>query len=110
MAQALRHLPEFSYCRVAVLTSNKAALLTFRHPRQESGQAFVRCAYDSIEALEESRNFSAILWHPVGDENELLRIGKEEARKATHESAIPERQCTRMRSTSVLLVSTLGSE
>lgn len=37
----------------------------------------------------------------MGDENELLRTAKEEARKATQESAIPERQCARMRSTTL---------
>ena len=84
-----------------MLTSNKAALLTFRDPRQQSGQAFVRCAYDSIEALKESGNFIAILWHSVVHENELLRTAKEEAPKATQESAIPERQCARMRSTTL---------
>ena len=101
IAYALKHLPEFGYRSVAVLTSNKAAMLTLRQPRQQSGQAHVRGAYDSIESLKANGNTIAIIWLPANEENELLKTAKEEARKATLEGSIPRRKFARMRSTTL---------
>jgi hypothetical protein len=54
IAYALGRLPDFSYRSVALLTSNRAAILMLKQPRQQSGQEYARCAYDSIEALKEA--------------------------------------------------------
>jgi hypothetical protein len=63
-----------------------------KQPRQQSGQEYVRCAYDSIEALKEAGNTITILWYPASDENELLKTAKEAARKAMQQNAVPQRR------------------
>lgn len=60
-AYALRHLPDLKYRSVAVLASNRAAVLTIRNPRQQSGQEYVRCIYDSIGTLKVKGNVVAII-------------------------------------------------
>ncbi|KYK57509.1 hypothetical protein DCS_04519 [Drechmeria coniospora] len=48
MAYALKQLPELRHRSVALLTSNKAAVLTIRNPHQQSGQGYVESIYNSI--------------------------------------------------------------
>jgi ribonuclease HI len=102
MKYALRRaLPYFKYRSVALITSNKAAALSLRQPRQQSGQEYIRCIYDSIEELREGGNVVKALWLPSSGENKLLKHAKEEARKATQQGATPEKQCSSMRSTTL---------
>ena len=97
-AYALRHLPDLKYRSVAVLASNRAAVLTIRNPRQQSGQEYVRCIYDSIDTLKVKGNVVAVIWMPTSAEHKLLKIAKEEARGATRDGAIPALKFPRMRS------------
>ncbi|WAO97111.1 Hypothetical protein NCS54_01482000 [Fusarium falciforme] len=79
------------------------ALLRLRssNPRQQSGQEYIRCIYDSIEDLREDRNVVRVLWLPSSDENELLKQAKAEAWKATQQGAIPQKWFPGMKSTTL---------
>ena len=101
MACALRRLPELRYRSIAVLTSNKAAALALRNPRQQSGQEYAGCIYDSIEALNSNGNMVAVLWIPASVEHRLLQTAKAQARDATREGTIPSLKFPRMRSTTL---------
>lgn len=101
MAYALRHLPDLRYRSVALLTSNKAAVLTIRNPRQQSGQEYVGCIYDSIDTLKVNGNSVTVIWIPTSAEHKLLKTAKEEARDATRDGAIPVLKFPRMRSTTL---------
>ncbi|KAJ6436906.1 reverse transcriptase [Purpureocillium lavendulum] len=101
MACALRRLPELRYRSIALLTSNKAAVLTLRNPRQQSGQEYVGCIYDSIEALKRKGNMVAVLWIPASAENRLLQSAKAQARDAAKEGANAPLKFPRMRSTTL---------
>ncbi|KAJ6436634.1 reverse transcriptase [Purpureocillium lavendulum] len=96
MACALRRLPELRYRSVALLTSNKAAALTLRNPRQQSGQEYVGCIYDSVDALRRNGNMVVVLWIPASAENNLLQNAKAQARDATKEGANPPLKFPRM--------------
>ncbi|KAJ3453787.1 hypothetical protein MRS44_018419 [Fusarium solani] len=102
MAYALRRTPpRVKYRSFALLTSNKAAALTLKQPRQQSGQEYIRCIYDSIEDLREDGNVVRVLWLPSSDENELLKQAKAEAWKATQQGAIPQKWFPGMKSTTL---------
>lgn len=99
MAYVLRRLPEMQYYDVTLMTSSKAAALTLGKPGLQSGQEYVRCIYDSVDELQRDSNTTTVVWTPLSDENELLLAAKREARKATKEGAVPEKQFPKMRST-----------
>ncbi|GKU11645.1 unnamed protein product [Fusarium langsethiae] len=99
MAYALRHLPDLEYRSVALLASNKAAVLTIRNPRQQSGQEYVGCIYDSVNSLKVKRNVVAVVWIPTSAEHRLLKMAKKEARAASREGVVPAQKFPRMRST-----------
>ncbi|PNH36329.1 hypothetical protein BJF96_g603 [Verticillium dahliae] len=100
-AYALRFLPQLRGQRVTLLTSNKAAVLTLRNPRQQSGQEYVRCIYEAVTRLRETGNTIAAVWLPSHLEDDLLKRAKGEARKASREGASPEKQFPKMRSTTL---------
>jgi hypothetical protein len=102
MAYALRRtLPKLRYRSVAMLTINKAAALALKQPRQQSGQEYIRCIYDSTEELREDGNVVRILWLPTSDKNKLLKLAKAEAQKATRQGAIPQKKFPRMQLTTL---------
>ncbi|KAL9561366.1 hypothetical protein ACKAV7_014721 [Fusarium commune] len=101
MAYALRHLPHLEYRSVALLASNKAAVLTVRNPRQQSGQEYVGCIYDSINVLRVKGNVVAVVWMPISAEHRLLKMAKKEARSASQDGAAPAQKFPRMRSTTL---------
>ncbi|EXL39090.1 hypothetical protein FOCG_18288 [Fusarium oxysporum f. sp. radicis-lycopersici 26381] len=101
MAYALRHLPDLEYRSVALLASNKAAVLTVRNPRQQSGQEYVGCIYDSINVLRVKGNVVAVVWMPTSAEHRLLKMAKKEARSASQDGAVPARKFPRMQSTTL---------
>jgi hypothetical protein len=41
MAEALSRLPKLRFRSIALITRNKAAVLTLRRPRQQSGQSYI---------------------------------------------------------------------
>lgn len=51
MTYALRSLPTIVDCNVAVITSNKAVIISLGNPQQQSGQVYMRLIYKAIEKL-----------------------------------------------------------
>ncbi|KAM9874027.1 zinc knuckle [Verticillium dahliae] len=80
-----------------------AAALTLRNPRQQSGQEYVRCIYEAVTRLRETGNIITAVWLPSHLEDDLLKNAKGEARKWSREGASPEKQSTKMRSTTLML-------
>ncbi|OAQ60858.1 reverse transcriptase [Purpureocillium lilacinum] len=101
IAQALRCLPEIRNRSVEVLTSNKAAVLTLRNPRQQSGQQYVDSIHETIGVLRDQGNAVTVTWVPVSSEHGLLKLAKDEAREATREDATPAAKFPRARSTTL---------
>jgi hypothetical protein len=99
MARALSLLPPLRFRRIALLTSNKAAVLSLRQPRQQSGQEYICRIYNSIRQLRKEGNAVTVIWTPVYDENKLKKIAKEKAQKATCPEARPQTQRPGMKST-----------
>lgn len=65
--------------RIILATSNKAAVLTLKNPRQQLGQQYVSEAYDAIQTAREARNTISVVWIPISAENELLKIAKDKS-------------------------------
>lgn len=101
IAQALRCLPEIRNRSVEVLTRNKAAVLTLRNPRQQSGQQYVDSIHETIGVLRDQGNTVTVTWVPVSSEHGLLKLAKDEAREATREDATPAAKFPRARSTTL---------
>jgi len=101
MAYVLRHLPDLKYRSVALLTSNKAVVLTIRNPRQQSGQEYIGCTYDPIDALKMRGNMVAIIWMPKSADHGLLEMAKKEARSASEDGATAPLKFPGMRSTTL---------
>ncbi|KAJ5215353.1 uncharacterized protein N7498_001760 [Penicillium cinerascens] len=79
MAHTLKTLVGLKDYRITLITTNKAAALTLKNPRQQSGQEFI----------------------PISEDNKLLGLAKEPARAATQEDAILQGQVPRMKSTTL---------
>jgi hypothetical protein len=101
MERALGTLPALRSSRIEISTRNKAAVLTLRQPRQQSGQQHICYIYESIRALRTNGNTVTIRWIPAGEENKLWKIAKGNAKHATRQGAAPETQSPRMRSTTL---------
>lgn len=101
MAHALHTLPGLKQYRITLLTSNKAAALTLRNPRQQSGQEHICQVYKLIRRLRRHGNQVNILWVPASEDNQLLGLAKEQARAAAHEDATPQAQVSRKKSTTL---------
>jgi Reverse transcriptase (RNA-dependent DNA polymerase) len=99
MAQALRRLPPLRFRRIALLTSNKAAVLSLRQPRQQSGQEYICRIYNSIRWLQREGNVVTVMWIPKDDDNKLMKIAKDKAQKATGPETRPQTQRPGMKST-----------
>jgi hypothetical protein len=101
MDRALGTLPALRSSRIELSTRNKAAVLTLRQPRQQSGQQHICHIYESIRALRGNGNTITIRWLPVREENKLLEIAKGKAKEATQQGATPQTQTPRARSTTL---------
>jgi ribonuclease HI len=99
MAHALSLLPQLRFRNIVLQTSNKAAVLSLRQPRQQSGQVYIHGIYDSIRRLRKDGNTVTVLWTPSDDENELKKIAKEKAQEATRPGSVPPAQPPGMKST-----------
>jgi hypothetical protein len=84
-----------------VMTSNKAAVLSFRKPRQQSGQEYIRLAYDAVKRLRRNGNVITARWTPVADKNELKKIAKERAKEATRPESCPQTELPGAKSTTL---------
>lgn len=101
MAHALSKLQGLKLYRITLLTSNKAAALTLRNPRQQSGQEHICQIYKSIKRLRRNGNQITILWIPTSEDNKLLGLAKEQARAATQKDATPYTELPRMKTTTL---------
>jgi ribonuclease HI len=101
MERALSTLPMLRSSSIVLSTNNKAAVLTLRQPRQQSGQQHTRHIYEAVGEMRKRGNIVAIRWLPASEGDQLLQIAKENAREATHPGATPEAETPRMRSTTL---------
>ena len=103
MAHALNQLPHLRYCDVTLITRNKAAVLTLRNPRQQSGQEHVCSVYRSIRKLRREGNTMTVVWLPTGEDDQLWTRAKETAKADIRQDAEPQIPQRRMRSTTLNL-------
>jgi len=83
MAHALQKLPRRKYHSITLWTRNKAAVLTLRNPRQQSGQEHICSVYESIKQLKRKCNKITVAWLPTGEDEELWTCAKATAKEAT---------------------------
>ncbi|KAJ6136898.1 hypothetical protein N7497_012150 [Penicillium chrysogenum] len=101
MAHALNMVVGVKDYRITLLTSNKAAALTLRNPRQQSGQEFVYQLYKLMRKLRRNGNQINVRWISTSEDNKLRSLAKEQARAATQEDAVPQKQVPRTKSTTL---------
>ena len=101
MAHALNMVVGLKDYRITLLTSNKAAALTLRNPRQQSGQEFVCELYKLMRKLRRNGNQINIRWISTSEDNKLRGLAKGQARAATQEDALPQERVPRMKSTTL---------
>ncbi|KAJ6134822.1 hypothetical protein N7523_001144 [Penicillium sp. IBT 18751x] len=101
MAHVLKMVVGIKDYRTTLLTSNKAAALTLRNPRRQSGQKFVCQTYKLMRRLRTNGNRIKFHWIPTTEDNKLLGLAKEQARTATQEDALPQEHVPRMKSTTL---------
>ena len=83
MAHILKIVIGLKDYRITLLISNKAAALTLRNPRRQSGQEFICQMYKLIRRLRRNRNRIKFHWIPTSEDNKLLGLAKEQARAGT---------------------------
>lgn len=101
MAHTLKTLVGLKNFRISLITSNKAAALTLKNPRQQSGQEFVCRIYKLTSRMQRHGNQISVRWIPTSEDNKLLGLAKEQARAATQEDAILQGQVPKMKSTTL---------
>ena len=99
--RALGTLLALRSSRIVLSTRNKAAVLTLRQPRQQSGQQHIGHIYESVRTLRRNGNTVTIQWLPASEDNKLWEIAKGKAREATQQGAAPQTKTPRMRSTTL---------
>ncbi|OQD68712.1 hypothetical protein PENANT_c297G01221, partial [Penicillium antarcticum] len=101
MAHALKMVVGIKDYRITLLTSNKAAALTLRNPRRQSGQELVCQIYKLMRRLRRNGNRIKIHWIRTSEDNKLSSLAKEQARTATQEDALQQERVPRMKSTTL---------
>ncbi|KAJ5100882.1 hypothetical protein N7456_006934 [Penicillium angulare] len=101
MAHVLKRVVGIKDYEITLLTSNKAAALTLRNPRRQSGQEFVCEMYKLMRRLQRNGNWIKFHWIPTSENNKLLGLAKEQARTATQEDSLPQERVPRMKSTTL---------
>jgi ribonuclease HI len=101
MAQALQQLPRRKYHSITLWTRNKAAVLTLRNPRQQSGQEQICSIYESIHKLKRKCSKITVVWLPTDEDEELWTCAKEKAKEATRQGREPQTPPPRVRSTTL---------
>ena len=101
MAHAFQRLPRRKYHSITLWTRNKAAALTLRNPRQQSGQEHIHSIYKSINKLRRKCNNITVVWLPPSETEELWTRAKEEAKEATRQGIEPRTPMPRIRSTTL---------
>jgi hypothetical protein len=80
---------------------NKAAVLTLRNPRQQSGQEHICSIYESIAKLRKKCDKITVVWLPSGDDDELWTRAKEKAKEAIRQGEEPQTPIPRVRLTTL---------
>lgn len=104
IANALRLLPtRMSQRTVAIFTSNKAALLTLRRPRQQSGQKAIVEICNTIQEMATRGNKTVVIWKSQQDDDpfELALRAKAAAQRSTLRGSEPQKRPYRARSTTL---------
>ncbi|KAJ5267820.1 hypothetical protein N7478_010628 [Penicillium angulare] len=101
MAHVLKMVVGIKDYKITLLTRNKAAGLTLKNPRRQSGQGFVCQMYKLMRRLQRNVNRIKFHWIPTSENNKLLGLAKEHARAATREDALPQERVPRMKSTTL---------
>ncbi len=101
MAHALQKLPRRKYHSITLWTRNKAAVLTLRNPRQQSGQEYICSVYESIKQLKKKCNKITVAWLPTGEDEELWTCAKATAKEATRPGTELQTPLPRVRSTTL---------
>jgi ribonuclease HI len=89
MAHAFGQLHRRKYHGITLLTRNKAAVLTLRNPREQSGQEHVCSIYQSMAELKRKCDKITVTWLPSGEDDELWTCAKEKAKEATRQDKEP---------------------
>ena len=103
IADTLRSLPKLRYRKILLVTRNKAAALTLRKPRQQSGQRHIGEAYKAISSLRREGNNIVVAWLPTHEEDELMDRAKKEAKTSTRLGAEPGTKMPGAKSTTLNL-------
>ncbi|KAH8655687.1 hypothetical protein BX600DRAFT_369605, partial [Xylariales sp. PMI_506] len=99
--QALQSLQLDTHQLVVIITCNKAAALTLKRPRQQSGQIELKSIYDEVKRLRTKGNKIRAVWKPANSEFGLMKISKTQARQSTKEDIDPPKKSFRARSTTL---------
>ena len=103
MADMLHSLPKLRCRNILLCTRNRAAVLTLKKPRQQSGQRHTHQAYQAISRLRREGNSVIIAWLPTHKEDELMDRAKKEAKTTTRLGAEPRTQMPGAKSTKLNL-------
>jgi ribonuclease HI len=101
MAHAFQRLPRRKYHSIMLWTRNKAAVLTLRNPRQQSGQEHICSIYESNNKLKRKCDKITVVWLPTDEAEELWACAKEKLKEATRQGAEPQTPQSRVRSTTL---------
>ncbi|KAK8000511.1 reverse transcriptase [Apiospora arundinis] len=103
IADMLHSLPTLRYRSILLFTRNRAAALTLKKPRQQSGQQYICRAYQAIADLKREGNNVTIAWFPTSKENRLMDRAKKEAKTTTRLGAEPGTKMPGAKSTTLNL-------
>jgi ribonuclease HI len=101
MAKALSMLPKLRFRNIVLTTRNKAAVLTLRRPRHQSGQEYISQIYRTVRTLKRDGNTVTVLWLPSSKECKLAKLAKQKAKISTRSGTTLQTQLPRMRSTTL---------
>ncbi|KGO75147.1 Endonuclease/exonuclease/phosphatase [Penicillium italicum] len=94
MAHALKMVVGIKDYKITLLTSNKAAALTLRNPRRQSGQKLVYQIYKLIRRLRRNRNRIKIHWIRTSEDNNLSSLAKNKP-ELQHKKTLSHRNASR---------------
>ncbi|KIW36689.1 uncharacterized protein PV06_11104 [Exophiala oligosperma] len=88
-----------SFWSLSSICVSKAAMLSLRQPRQQSGQEHISRIYNSIRHLRREDNAVTVMYAPAHDDDKWKKIAKEKAQMATSSKAGLPTQRPGMKST-----------
>jgi hypothetical protein len=88
-------------CYLSVEDKPLRRLPDLKNPRQQSGQIQVGHIYKAIGNLRREGNKMTMCWLPTSEENELMKLAKENAKAATRQGTTPQTETPNMQSTTL---------